>query len=392
MCHFALGHLDPHCGARTGQLRTPHGSVETPAFMPVGTQGAVKGLTTELLQSAGTRMLLGNTYHLALRPGETVIRKLGGLHRFMGWDGPILTDSGGFQLFSLAQNTRVTEQSAVFRSHIDGRLFEISPERAVWIQEDLGSDVAMVLDHVVPLPSPADVVRDACDRTVRWAARCRDAAGRPDQLLFAIVQGGLDADLRIECARRLLPLGFPGYAIGGLSVGEPPREMYRILEATCPELPADRPRYLMGVGTPRDLLEAIRRGVDMFDCVLPTRNGRNALAFTDEGPLRMRNLRHHEDARPLEADCPCLACRQHSRAYVRHLFQAGEMLGPILVSLHNLTYYQRLVSQARAAIQAGTYLKFLVQKSRGWPVAEADSPAGTNSSASGRKPGAAPPP
>ncbi len=369
MCHFALRHLDPHCAARCGQLRTPHGAVETPTFMPVGTQGTVKGIATELLESTGTQMLLGNTYHLALRPGEALIQKMGGLHRFIGWNGPLLTDSGGFQLFSLAQNTRVTEHMALFRSHIDGRLIELSPERAIAIQEALGSDVAMVLDHVVALPSSAEVVRDACDRTVRWAARCRDVARRPDQLLFAIVQGGLDADLRVACTRRLVSLDFQGYAIGGLSVGEPPREMYRILDATCPELPADRPRYLMGVGTPRDLLEAIRRGVDMFDCVIPTRNGRNALAYTDQGPLRMRNLQHQDDDRPLEAGCPCLTCRRHSRAYLRHLFQAGEMLGPILLSLHNVTYYQRLVAQARAAIQAGTFGEFFAHKCQPWPLA-----------------------
>ncbi len=338
--------------------------------MPVGTAATVKGMTVAAIRATGAQMLLGNTYHLALRPGEEIIRTLGGLHRFMGWDGPILTDSGGFQLFSLAKITRVSEQGAVFRSHIDGRLLELSPERAVEIQEALGSDIAMVLDHVVPLPSSPEVVLDACERSIRWAQRCQAAARRPDQALFAIVQGGLDAELRVASARRLAACGFPGYAIGGLSVGEPPEDMYRILDATCPELPADRPRYLMGVGTPRDLLEGVRRGVDLFDCVLPTRNGRNALAFTDAGPLKLRNHKHRCDERPLAPDCPCPACR-HSRAYLRHLFLAGEMLGPILLSAHNLTYYQKLMAEARAAIEAGQFLPFYTAKLRGWAIGEA---------------------
>ncbi|MCH5377955.1 MAG: tRNA guanosine(34) transglycosylase Tgt, partial [Planctomycetes bacterium] len=255
---------------------------------------------------------------------------------------------------------------AVFRSHIDGHLMELSPERAVAIQEALGSDIAMVLDHVVPLPSEPKIIRDACDRSIRWAARCRDAASLAGQALFAIVQGGLDPERRIDCARQLVRMDFPGYAIGGLSVGEPPGDMYRILDVTCPELPENRPRYLMGVGTPADLLEAIGRGVDLFDCVIPTRNGRNALAFTDDGPLKMRNLKHRTDPRPIEEDCPCLACRRHSRGYLRHLFMAGEMLGPILLSLHNLTYYQRLVAGARDAIQQGRYREFSESKLRNW--------------------------
>jgi queuine tRNA-ribosyltransferase len=335
--------------------------------MPVGTQATIKGLTIDQVRSSGAQMILGNTYHLALRPGHEVIRDLGGLHRFMGWDGPILTDSGGFQLFSLAQNTKVTEEQAVFRSHIDGALFELSPERAIAIQEALGSDIAMVLDHVIALPAEADAIRDACDRTVRWAARCKAAATRANQAQFAIVQGGLNPELRLWCARQLTDLDFPGYAVGGLSVGESPDEMYGVLNVVCPALPADKPRYLMGVGTPRDLLEAIRRGIDLFDCVLPTRNGRNALAFTDEGPLRLRNQVHQRDQRPLEAGCPCLACR-HSRAYLRHLFLADEMLGPILLTHHNLTYYQRLLAGARQAIEQGRFGEYFDRKMRGWTV------------------------
>lgn len=337
--------------------------------MPVGTVATVKGLTVRAVREAGTQMLLANTYHLALRPGEDVIRDLGGLHQFMGWDGPILTDSGGFQIFSLAATSRVSEDAVVFRSHIDGRLLELSPERAVEIQEALGSDIAMVLDHVVPLPCELDMVRDACQRSIRWADRCRSAAKRNDQALFAIVQGGLDADLRSQCARRLVALDFAGYAIGGLSVGEPAAEMYRVLDATCSELPLDRPRYLMGVGTPQDILECIHRGVDLFDCVLPTRNGRNALAFTDFGPMKLRNLKHQRDNRPIDSTCLCPACR-HSRGYLRHLFMAGEMLGPILLSAHNIAYYQRLLAEARAAIQSGGFLEFVRAKQDRWRLGQ----------------------
>ena len=279
----------------------------------------------------------------------------------MGWDGPILTDSGGFQLFSLAHRIEVSEEQAVFRSHVDGRLVAISPERAVAIQERLGSDVAMVLDHVVGLPSDSAVVRDAAERTVRWARRCRAAATRGDQALFAIVQGGLDPELRLACARQLRELDFVGYAVGGLSVGEDQADMLRIMEVTVPELPADRPRYLMGVGRPEDLLESIRRGIDLFDCVMPTRNGRNAMAFTDEGTIRLRNAQYERDDRPVQAGCPCVACRR-SRGYIRHLFMANEMLGPILLSIHNLTYYQRLMAAARQAIENDRFEQFRLEK------------------------------
>jgi queuine tRNA-ribosyltransferase len=333
--------------------------------MPVGTQGTVKGLTVDMLASTGAQMILGNTYHLALRPGEATVAALGGLHQFMGWSGPILTDSGGFQLLSLADRTKVTDDGAVFHSHIDGRLLSLSPERSIAIQESLGSDIAMVLDHVVPLPATSTEVHSACERTIRWAERCRAAATRGDQLLFAIVQGGLDIDLRCTCAGRLKALDFPGYAIGGLSVGEDATQRDRVLAAVCPALPRDRPRYLMGVGTPDDVLSAIGSGVDMFDCVLPTRNGRNALAYTDRGPIRLRNRIHATDDRPLDENCPCPACR-HSRAYLRHLFQAKEMLGPILVSAHNLTYYQQLLAGARQAIERNEFGDYLAAKRCGW--------------------------
>ncbi len=362
---FHLHHTDATTAARRSTFVTPHGAVEMPAFMPVGTSASVKGLEIDQLRGTGAQMVLANTYHLALRPGEQVVAELGGLHAFMGWDGPILTDSGGFQIFSLAHISKVSEEEAVFRSHIDGRLLAISPQRAVAIQEALGSDVAMVLDHVVQLPNDPAVVRDACGRSIRWAARCREAARRVDQAQFAIVQGGLDAALRVECAEELRKLDFPGYAVGGLSVGEPPCEMYRILDATVPHLPLDRPRYLMGVGRPEDLLEAIARGIDLFDCVMPTRNGRNAMAFTAAGPIRLRNLQYERDGRPLEDGCPCAACRR-SRGYIRHLFMAGEMLGPILLSIHNLTYYQRLLAGARAAIESDRFAEYRAEKILGW--------------------------
>lgn len=354
--------------ARRATLTTPSGPVELPAFMPVGTQGTVKGLTADQLRATGAQMVLGNTYHLALRPGEQVVAELGGLHRFMGWQGPMLTDSGGFQIFSLAAMTRISEEGAVFRSHIDGRLVHLSPERAVAIQETLGADVAMVLDHVVALPAAAEAVRDATERTVRWAHRCRDAHCRADQAQFGIVQGGMDERLRTTCASELAALDFTGYAVGGLSVGETPEEMYRVLDFTVPAMPEDKPRYLMGVGRPRDLLEAIGRGIDLFDCVMPTRNGRNALAFTDAGSMRLRNKQFERDPRPLEAACHCLACR-HSRGYLRHLFMAGEMLGPVLLSIHNLTYYQRLLAGAREAIEAGRFVEYRQAKIAGWDAA-----------------------
>ncbi|TWU23810.1 tRNA guanosine(34) transglycosylase Tgt [Bythopirellula polymerisocia] len=362
---FELMHTDTGSNARRGRLHTPRGSVELPTFMPVGTLGTVKGVDVDRLRSTGSQIVLGNTYHLALRPGADVVASLGGLHEFMGWSGPILTDSGGFQVFSLADRVKVTESGVSFRSHIDGSPLEITPERSIAIQELLGSDFAMAFDHVVALPNKREVIADATWRSVRWAERCRQAAQRNDQMLLGIVQGGLDPRLRQDCAKALVALDFQGYAIGGLSVGEPPPEMYATLEATIPALPADRPRYLMGVGRPEDLVESMARGVDMFDCVMPTRNGRNALAFTDRGTIRLRNAQHERDSSPLEADCPCPAC-QHSRGYLRHLFQAKEMLGPILTSIHNITYYQRLMAEARLAIESDAFDEFRRAKLAGW--------------------------
>jgi queuine tRNA-ribosyltransferase len=362
---FQVHKTDLRSRARRSTFLTPHGAVEMPAFMPVGTQGTVKGLEIEMLRATGAHMVLSNTYHLALRPGEKIVEQLGGLHKFMGWNGPILTDSGGFQVFSLAANVKITEGAATFRSHLDGNLVELTPERAVEIQEALGSDVAMVLDHVVALPNELPVLRDAMQRSVRWAERAKNVHKRADQIQFAIVQGGLNVALRVECTEALRQLDFPGYAVGGLSVGEPPAEMYRILDETAPALPQEKPRYLMGVGRPIDILEAIARGIDLFDCVLPTRNGRNAMAFTDAGTIRLRNVRYATDERPLEDGCPCPAC-QRSRGYLRHLFIADEMLGPVLLSAHNITYYQRLMAGAQKAITQDRFFEFKAAKEAGW--------------------------
>ena len=285
-----------------------------------------------------------------------------------GWEGPILTDSGGFQVFSLKGINKISEHSVVFRSHIDGALIDLTPERSIEIQEALGSDVAMVLDHVVALPAEREKVELAMERSVRWAKRCLEYAGRADQAKFAIVQGGLDMGLRVQCARELAAMDFEGYAVGGLSVGETPAEMYRITQATTPELPVGKPRYLMGVGRPIDLLESVLRGIDLFDCVMPTRNGRNGFAFTETGAIKIRNAKHKTDTSPLDDTCDCLACTRHSRGYLRHLFIAKEMLGPTLLSLHNLTYYQRVMRGAREAIQADTLSDYVAQKKNQWGI------------------------
>ena len=344
--------------ARRGRLHTAHGTVETPVFMPVGTQATVKGLTPAQLLDTGARIILGNTYHLALRPGDEIIAALGGLHRFMHWDGPILTDSGGYQVYSLAQQRKITDEGATFRSHIDGALLELTPERAVAIQQNLGSDIAMCLDECPPGDTPRDYMAVAVERTIGWARRCKAAHTRADQALFAIVQGGTELDLRERCAEALVEMDFPGYALGGFSVGETPQQMVAALAPSAALLPEGKPRYLMGVGRPRDLLDGIASGIDMFDCVMPTRSGRNALAFIDAGVLRLRNACHRRDPAPLESDCPCYACSHFSRAYLHHLFAAEEMLGPILLTIHNVTYYLRLMERARGAIERGEFGAF----------------------------------
>ncbi len=344
---------DEGSGGRRGRLRSAHGVVETPAFMVVGTKGTVKGLSPGVLRSAGVEMVLANTYHLGLRPGAQVVASLGGLHAFMGWDGPILTDSGGYQVFSLAELVKMDEGGVSFRSHIDGAKLRLDPASAMRIQEQLGADIIMQLDVCPPYGCERAEVELAVERTVRWAEGCKAAHSRTDQALFAIVQGGVDAELRGRCAEQLVAMDFPGYAIGGLSVGEPHEEMVRVLEAVVPSLPADKPRYLMGVGMPWDIAAAVARGVDLFDCVLPTRNGRNAYAFTPTGPLRLRNEKYRLDDRPIEEGCDCGACRRFSRGYLRHLFTADEMLGPMLVSEHNVHFYQRLMRRIRALIEDG---------------------------------------
>jgi queuine tRNA-ribosyltransferase len=352
--------------ARAGVLETPHGSVPTPLFMPVATAASVKGVDIGRVRETGAGVILANTYHLHLRPGEETVEAGGGLGRFMGWDGPTLTDSGGFQVFSLAQQVKVTEEGAFFRSHLDGAAVNLTPEAAIRIQERIGADIAMQLDHVVALPNERETVADAMRRSLRWAERCLVARRRPEQAVFGIVQGGLEPDLRRESAEGLVALGFPGYAVGGLSVGEGPAAMRAALAATMPWLPADRPRYLMGVGQPQDIVMAVAAGIDMFDCVLPTRCGRTALAYTFAGPVKLKNARHAGEQEPLEEGCPCPACR-HSRSYLRHLFLAGEMLGPILTSIHNLTFYQRLVGRLREAIRAGRLAEAAREIAAAWP-------------------------
>jgi queuine tRNA-ribosyltransferase len=354
---FEVLHTDG--AARRGRLMTAHGEVATPAFMAVGTAATVKGLTTPQIVATGTQIILGNTYHLMLRPGAERIARLGGLHKFMSWPGPILTDSGGYQVMSLASLRTLDESGVTFTSHLDGARHDLSPERAVEIQDLLDANITMVLDECTPYPASEDEAAESMRRSMRWAERCRTAfRARPGYGLFGIVQGGVYSALRQESAVALAAVGFDGYAIGGLAVGEGQEVMFAVLDETVPSLPADRPRYLMGVGKPADLLGAVQRGVDMFDCVLPTRSGRTGQAFTRRGTVNMRNARHQEDTRPIDPDCACTTCAAHSRAYVHHLFRAEEMLGPILLTAHNLYYYQELIAGLRVAIAAGSLADF----------------------------------
>ncbi len=345
--------------ARRGCLDTAHGPVNTPAFMTVGTAGTVKGLLPEQVAASGAEIILGNTYHLMLRPGPERVARLGGLHKFMNWPGPILTDSGGYQVMSLSDLRKITEAGVTFKSHIDGARHELTPERAVEIQNLLDSNITMVLDECTPYPAEEKIARESMERSMRWAARCKEAfERRPGYGLFGIVQGSTFPELRQASARALIEIGFDGYAVGGLAVGEGQEIMFRMLDVTLPELPQDRPRYLMGVGKPADIVGAVARGIDMFDCVLPTRSGRTAQAFTHRGTLNIRNARHADDPRPLDPDCPCPTCRDFSRAYLHHLFKADEMLGPILLTRHNLHYYQGLMAGLRNAIAAQSLAAF----------------------------------
>ncbi|MBP8036565.1 MAG: tRNA guanosine(34) transglycosylase Tgt [Negativicutes bacterium] len=348
----------PETGARAGRLHTPHGSFDTPMFMPVGTQGTVKTLSPEELHTMGAGVILGNTYHLFLRPGHEIVKKAGGLHRFMNWDGAILTDSGGFQVFSLGALRKISEEGVAFRSHHDGSKQFLSPEKSMEIQMALGSDIAMAFDECTPYPADYEYACRSMRLTTRWAKRCQAVHNREDQALFGIVQGGMYADLRQESAEQLVAMDFPGYAIGGLSVGEPKPLMYEVLEQTVPFLPQNKARYLMGVGTPDCLVEGVARGIDMFDCVFPTRVARNGTAITSQGRVVIRNAAYIEDFTPLDPECDCYTCRNYSRAYLRHLIRCDEIFGLRLMSLHNLHYLIKLMHQIRTAIIEGNYPEF----------------------------------
>ena len=345
--------------ARRGRLSFPRGIVETPAFMPVGTYGSVKGVLPEQVRALGAEIILGNTFHLYLRPGLEVIEAHGGLHGFMGWDGPILTDSGGFQVFSLAHRRKITEQGVTFQAPIDGSTVFLGPEESMRIQKVLGADIVMIFDECTPYPATEEVARKSMELSLRWAERSKRAHEGNDAALFGIVQGGVHRDLRTQSAEGLQAIGFDGFAIGGLAVGEPETERNAMLEHTVPQLPTDRPRYLMGVGRPEDLVESVARGMDMFDCVMPTRNARNGHFFTSTGTVRIRNAKYERDTRPIEEGCGCHTCSSgYSRAYLRHLDRCNEMLGPILGTLHNLWHYQKLMADMRAAIGQGTFGAF----------------------------------
>jgi queuine tRNA-ribosyltransferase len=363
-------------GARAGTLHTAHGEVQTPVFMPVGTAGTVKAMTADAVRSTGARMVLGNTYHLMLRPGAERVARLGGLHRLMDWHGPILTDSGGFQVMSLTELRRMDADGVTFRSHVDGSYHRLTPERSVEIQHLLGADVTMCFDECTPFPAAHDQATVSMGLSMRWAARCRDAfVPREGHGLFGIVQGSTFDDLRAESVAALTAIGFEGYAIGGLAVGEGQAEMFRVLDVTVPLLPAGSARYLMGVGTPGDLIGAVRRGVDMFDCVMPTRSGRTARAYTSRGVLNLRNARHADDAGPLDPECDCPCCMRHSRGYLHHLFRAEEMLGPMLLTWHNIRYYQSLMERLRRAILEGRFEAEAAAIEAGWAEGEAERKA-----------------
>ncbi|MEI6633836.1 MAG: tRNA guanosine(34) transglycosylase Tgt [Chlamydiota bacterium] len=355
---FTVLHRDTATQARVGRLSTAHGPIDTPVFMPVGTQGTVKTMSPEELHEIGFGIILGNTYHLSLRPGTDIVGRAGGLHSFMHWDGALLTDSGGYQVFSLATLREISPEGVAFRSHIDGAAHFLSPEGAIGMQETLGSDIMMVLDECTPYPCERDYACNSMERSLEWALRCKNARRSTHAALFGIVQGGTYAGLRMRSAEELVRIGFDGYAIGGLSVGEPGALMLETVAQCCGILPSGRPRYLMGCGTPVEIIEAVARGVDMFDCVMPTRNGRNGTAFTARGKLPVKNGAFRDDFRPIEEGCGCAACRHYTRAYLRHLFNAGEMLGLRLVTYHNLYFYHRLMAQMRETIAAGTFAAF----------------------------------
>ena len=355
---FKLLKTSSDCSARLGELHTRMGVIQTPVFMPVGTQGTVKAVTPENVAEAGAQIILGNTYHLFIRPGHERVKRFGGLHQFMNWKGSILTDSGGFQIFSLKELAKITEEGAAFRSHLDGAKLFLSPEDAIRVQQDLGSDIMMCLDTCIPYPATRKETVDATALTTRWAKRCRDTHDIDDRLLFGIVQGGMFEDLRAEHAAALQEIGFDGYAIGGLSVGEEKQLMYDMTEATTHHLPQNFSRYLMGVGTPADLVEGVWRGVDMFDCVMPTRNARNGSLFTRNGKISIKNAQFQDDHKPVDEKCSCYTCRNYSRAYLRHLYQAREILSYHLNTIHNLHFYLHLMADIRRAIADDCFAAF----------------------------------
>ncbi|PID72216.1 MAG: tRNA guanosine(34) transglycosylase Tgt [Desulfobulbus propionicus] len=367
---YTLEATSSECNARRGEVTTLHGTIQTPVFMPVGTQASVKAVTPENLKEVGAQIILGNTYHLFIRPGHELIKTFGGLHGFMNWDGPILTDSGGFQIFSLMELSKITEEGAAFRSHLDGSKLFLSPEDAVHVQEALGSDIMMALDTCIPYPATRNEAAKATALTTRWAKRCKEALSGTGQHLFGIVQGGMYPDMRIEAIQQLTDIGFPGYALGGLSVGEPKELMYEMLAATVSHMPAAHPKYLMGVGTPEDLVEGVYHGIDMFDCVMPTRNARNGMLFTSQGRLVIKNARYQDDPRPVDESCTCYTCRNYSRAYLRHLFQCREILAYQLNSIHNLHHYCTLMEEMRTAIEKDQFMAFrkTFYKQRDMPV------------------------
>ncbi|PIE60569.1 MAG: tRNA guanosine(34) transglycosylase Tgt [Desulfobulbus propionicus] len=355
---YTLLYLSSECSARCGELQTLHGVIRTPVFMPVGTQGSVKSLTPENLLQSGAQIILGNTYHLFIRPGHELIRSFGGLHGFMHWDKPILTDSGGFQIFSLQELARITEEGAHFRSHLDGQKLFLSPEDAVSVQEALGSDIMMALDTCIPYPATRKEAAAGTELTARWAQRCKKVLSGTGQHLFGIIQGGMYQDLRLEAIEQIVETGFAGYALGGLSVGEPKELMYELLAGTVSHMPVSCPRYLMGVGTPEDLVEGVYHGIDMFDCVMPTRNARNGMLFTSEGRLVIKNACYRDDPNPPDPRCSCYTCRNYSRAYLRHLFQCREILAYQLNSIHNIHYYCSLMATMRDAVERDTFKAF----------------------------------
>lgn len=358
LVEFRVLYRDPSCEARRGRLTTSHGVFETPVFMPVGTLATVKSLSPDDLEYLGARIILANTYHLYLRPGHETIRRMGGLHRFMHWNGSILTDSGGFQVFSLAKMRRIDEEGVLFQSHIDGARHKIRPEDAMGIQQALGSDIAMCFDECTPYPVSREYAAESMQRTVRWAERCKSTQMGAEQAVFGIVQGSVFTDLRLECLEKLVQIGFDGYALGSLSIGEPKEEMMKILKAVGPKLPSAAPRYIMGVGTPEDLVEGVRFGIDMFDCVMPTRNARNGMLFTVTGSIQIKNSCYAEDESPIDPGCTCYTCKRFSRAYLRHLFMSRELLAYRLNTLHNLHYYLGLMAEVRGAIEAGQFIEW----------------------------------